>query len=414
MSFLENIKDEIAEFKYARFFSVFASIFALIYHFSFLFVFRALGVLQMFYFNIFSVSLFSILTILIIKKDNLVQIFPIFYSEVVVHQILADYYLGGTTCFHFFILLIGILPILTFKQHYFRSIVYGLISVLIFAGLEVVSTEVIPIYEISHTTERIIKSVNLGLTVFVDMGALFFYSFILWQKEYSLKAKVQRQEVMAMMQNRKIMVMQNNIISSLASLVENRDTDTGEHIQRTSGYVELIAKQALKEGVYSDEITKDFISLAKRAAPLHDVGKIMVSDTILKKPGKLTPEEFEMIKLHAKEGGRIINEVVGISEDKEFVKIAGDIATYHHERWDGKGYPSGKKGQEIPVSARIMAVADVFDALVSNRCYKKAMSSEEAFKIIKEDAGSHFDPVLVDLFLSVQDEVLDIMKKYSR
>lgn len=198
---------------------------------------------------------------------------------------------------------------------------------------------------------------------------------------------------------KKLSVMQNHIISSLANLIENRDLETGEHVTRTSAFVKKLAEFAIEDGVYTDELNDSFVERMQTLAPLHDVGKIIVSDQILRKPGKLIKEEFEEMKKHAAAGGRIIEDVLQGVTDSSYTSFAADIATYHHERWDGTGYPEGLKGDKIPLSARIMAIADVFDALVSERCYKKAMTEEEAIKIIEEEAGSHFDPNLVAVFL---------------
>jgi len=194
-------------------------------------------------------------------------------------------------------------------------------------------------------------------------------------------------------------VMQEHIISGLASLIENRDLETGEHVARTSRYVKLLSECARADGVYADKIDDHFIFLMRRVAPLHDIGKIVVPDHILKKPGKLTDEEFAQMKRHASEGGNVVYEVLGGITDEEYLAFAADVAASHHERWDGRGYPKGLSGENIPLSARIMAVADVFDALVSERCYKKAMLPEEAFAIIVKDAGTHFDPNLAHVFL---------------
>ena len=198
--------------------------------------------------------------------------------------------------------------------------------------------------------------------------------------------------------------MQLQITNRLANLIESRDTETGEHVARTSGYVKTLAEDCLAEGVYSDYINQNFIDSLYTLAPLHDVGKILVSDKILRKPGKLTPEEYEEIKKHATFGGELVRQVLsGISNEYQ-IEFAADIATFHHEKWDGSGYPKGLKGKEIPLSARIMAIADVFDALVSKRCYKDEVSCEEAFKIIEKDAGTHFDPNLVNVFLKHKDK----------
>ena len=202
--------------------------------------------------------------------------------------------------------------------------------------------------------------------------------------------------------------MQEHIISGLANLIENRDMETGGHITRTSAYVKLLAENARNDGIYTDKIDDHFIALLHTLAPMHDIGKIIVSDTILKKPGKLTKEEFDEMKKHAGQGGEVVREVLNGITDEEYLSFASDIATYHHERWDGTGYPNGLKEDEIPLSARIMAIADVFDALISVRCYKDAIPVEEAFKIIKEESGTHFDPKLVEVFLNHKDDFLRI------
>ncbi|MBO4540098.1 MAG: HD domain-containing protein [Clostridia bacterium] len=210
---------------------------------------------------------------------------------------------------------------------------------------------------------------------------------------------------------KKVSNMQSHIISGLANLIENRDTETGEHITRTSAYVKILARDARKDSVYTDAITDHFITLLHDLAPLHDIGKIVVSDQILKKPGKLTPEEFEEMKKHAAVGGKVVREVLNGITDEECKSFAADIATYHHERWDGNGYPNNLKGEEIPLSARIMAIADVFDALVSKRCYKDAMPVEEAFGIIEKESGSHFDPNLTEVFLRHKEDFVAVFQK---
>lgn len=206
-----------------------------------------------------------------------------------------------------------------------------------------------------------------------------------------------------------LMGMQDNIILGMANLIENRDGDTGEHIKRTSQYVEMLAKKAREAGLYVDILTDEYIMLLVKAAPMHDVGKISVPDRILQKPGRLTEEEFEQMQRHAPEGGRIVREVFRDVEDEAYIEIASQVAEYHHEKWDGNGYTSGLAGEDIPLSARIMALADVFDALVSKRCYKDAMSYDKAFQIIEESAGTHFDPQLAEVFLDMREEILETL-----
>lgn len=195
----------------------------------------------------------------------------------------------------------------------------------------------------------------------------------------------------------------------MADLIENRDQDTGEHVKRTSRYVELLTRAAQREGYCSEVLTDDYVELLIKAAPLHDIGKIAVSDTILQKPGRLTKEEFEAMKEHTTAGGRIVGEVLKGIEEKGYIDIASQVAAFHHEKWDGSGYPHGLQGEMIPLGARIMAVADVFDALVSKRCYKEPMTISEAFDVIRESAGSHFDPTLAGIFCQIRREVGEVL-----
>lgn len=211
-------------------------------------------------------------------------------------------------------------------------------------------------------------------------------------------------------QNKKIIYIQEQTIYGMANLIESRDSDTGEHVKRTSLYVELLGKAAKEAGYHKEIITDGYIEFLKKAAPMHDIGKIAVSDSILKKPGKLTEEEFKKIQNHTIAGEKMIREVLSGIESEDYVKIAADVAVGHHERWDGNGYPYKLKGEEISLEARIMAIADVFDALVSPRCYKDPFSTDEAFEIISLSRGTHFDPVLTDLFISKKDEVVKIFE----
>lgn len=212
---------------------------------------------------------------------------------------------------------------------------------------------------------------------------------------------------------KRVTQIQMHITSGLANLIESRDTETGGHVVRTRKYVEILAQDSKAEGVYADILTEEYIALLVELAPMHDVGKILVSDKILCKQGKLTIEEYEEMKKHAKYGGHVVSDVLqGVTEEK-YISFASDIATYHHERWDGKGYPYGLKEEEIPLCARMMALADVFDALVSKRCYKDPIPTDEAFKIIKNESGTHFDPKLVDVFLKHKEKYMSINDTFS-
>ncbi|MCR5650084.1 MAG: HD domain-containing protein [Lachnospiraceae bacterium] len=207
--------------------------------------------------------------------------------------------------------------------------------------------------------------------------------------------------------------MQDGLIITMANMVENRDSDTGAHIQKTAAYVKVIVEGLKKKGYYPEKISTKFISDVVRSAPLHDVGKINISDRILNKPGKLTDEEYEIMKTHTTAGKKILEDAISTTSGGNYLKEARNMAAYHHERWDGKGYPEGLYGEVIPLSARIMAVADVFDALTSPRVYKPAFPLEKALEILEEGAGSQFDPKCVEVFIDDLPEVKVILKKYN-
>lgn len=202
----------------------------------------------------------------------------------------------------------------------------------------------------------------------------------------------------------------SEMIMGFATLVESRDDSTGGHVRRTSQYVELLTWGLRNKGYYRELLTKDYIHNLIMAAPMHDIGKISVPDDILQKPDKLDDEEFEKMKKHAPSGSKIIQDTFGHLSDEQYKDIAYQVTRYHHEKWNGKGYPEGLKGEEIPLCARIMAIADVFDAISEKRCYRDALPLDECFKIIEEGRGTSFDPILVDVFLELRPQVEEIYK----
>ena len=201
---------------------------------------------------------------------------------------------------------------------------------------------------------------------------------------------------------------QSEMIMGFATLVESRDDSTGGHVRRTSRYVELLTKGLRNRGYYREILTRDYMYNLIMAAPMHDIGKISIPDSILQKPGKLSDEEFEIMKSHATNGSKIIQDTFGHLSDEQYKTIAYQVTRYHHEKWNGKGYPEGLKGEEIPLCARIMAIADVFDAVSEKRCYRAPLPLDECFHIIEEGKGTSFEPVLVDVFLSLRPQVEEI------
>lgn len=230
--------------------------------------------------------------------------------------------------------------------------------------------------------------------------------FLKDKNEY-LEAEVKRR-------TREADIAHNLIIFALASLAEIRDYETGNHIKRTNLYVSLLALQLSKKSNYRNRLTEKYIDLIYRSASLHDIGKIGISDNILLKPGKLTEDEFEIMKTHTTLGRDAITKAERhIKQKVEMLECAKRIAYSHHEKWDGSGYPQGLSGEDIPLCGRIMAVADVYDALRSKRVYKPSFSHEKVVSIITNDSGTHFDPEIVEAFLEIKDKYEKISYQYA-
>lgn len=200
--------------------------------------------------------------------------------------------------------------------------------------------------------------------------------------------------------------MQEEIILGFANIIESRDHVTGGHVKRTSGYVNILVNNLKKRNLFPQLQDPSYARHVCLAAPLHDIGKISIPDALLSKTGKFTPEEYDLMKQHSKMGSAILDSTLSALEDKEYYELARQMAEYHHERWDGCGYPNGLKGNEIPVCARIMTVADVFDALTSKRPYKEEFPMDQAFQIMLEGRGSQFDPEIIDVLLAEKEEII--------
>ncbi len=215
-------------------------------------------------------------------------------------------------------------------------------------------------------------------------------------------------------QTREVQNVQDVTILAMASLAETRDNETGMHLRRTQNYMRLLAEHLHQHSPYASQLNEGVIELLYKSTPLHDIGKVGIPDHILLKPGKLTAEEFRIMQKHSELGAHIIAEAEALLDaPSSFLRYAREIAHYHHENWDGSGYPKGLKGEAIPLSARLMAVADVYDALISKRCYKEAFSHEDATGFIESQVGRKFDPVIVEAFRQVADRFATIAATFK-
>jgi putative two-component system response regulator len=304
------------------------------------------------------------------------------------------------------------------------------------SGIEVIkllksnpATEHVPVIFLTakSTAESEIEGLSLGARDYI--GKPFSPPLLLKRIEIHLLIESQKRELLSqrdklvnfndhlkeMVESKttEVVDLQNSILKTMADLVEYRDNSTGAHIDRAQRYFGILLNAMKDHGVYIEEISSWDFGLVLQSSQLHDVGKICVKDSILLKPGKLTPDEFEEIKKHTTFGEKIIVKMGENAKKQTFFEYARILALTHHEKWDGSGYPNGLKAENIPLLGRIMAVVDVYDALISDRPYKKAFSKEEAVGIITSGKGSHFDPTLVDLFNSVTDDFDKIALEFS-
>ena len=320
-------------------------------------------------------------------------------AEFVIHSVLAVCFTGFSLGFQYilFTLAIPMVVLADDRNNQRYNFLRAAVAVGIFIVLQLCLQYkiIVPKYQFSDTLSIIISSLMI-MMVFLLLNSQIISSF----RNFEGHMKEYRQKELDAA--RKANEINMHVISNIAGIIEQRDESTGKHTERTTNYVEAICRELVREGKYTDELTEENIEIISQVAALHDIGKICVSDAILNKPGKLTQEEFETMKKHTTDGGKIIQNIFADVDDKRYEKAAYDVVTCHHEKWNGTGYPEGKKGDEIPLSARIMAVCDVYDALVSERVYKPAFSEETALKIIEEDTGSHFDPDVADAFMKVQ------------
>ena len=260
----------------------------------------------------------------------------------------------------------------------------------------------------------LLKRISNQLLITQQRNELLANQAELLANQAALKDYADNLEIKVKEKTSEVIDLQNAIIATVADLVEFRDEMTGGHIARTQRYLQVIIDEMIRENIYADEVSKWNMDFFHPAAQLHDVGKIGISDTILNKPGKLDAEEIEIMKTHVTIGVDAIERIMSETKENVFLNHALLITGTHHEKWDGTGYPVGLRGLNIPIEGRLMAVADVYDALISERPYKNAFTHEEACKIIEDNAGSHFDPILVELFINVKDKFNQIAQETIR
>jgi putative two-component system response regulator len=262
-----------------------------------------------------------------------------------------------------------------------------------------------------NESENELEGLSLGAIDYITKP--FNPALLLKRIEVHLLVEGQRKELQYFNENLQKMVeektqgifdMQNALLKTMAELVEYRDDITGGHIERTQRGIKILLKEIEKSGIYREETKGWDVNLLLQSSQLHDVGKISISDSILKKPAKLSDDEFNEMKKHASFGEQIIEKIETLAKESDFLNYAKIFAASHHEKWDGSGYPRGLKGNDIPLLGRIMAIADVYDALTSVRPYKKAFNHEEAVRIITEAGGTQFDPELVEVFIRVEEQ----------
>jgi putative two-component system response regulator len=256
----------------------------------------------------------------------------------------------------------------------------------------------------NHDIETEVKGLRSGAMDFITRP--FEKSILFHRIELHLKYAAYQHQL-----ENTVKELENSIVTSFSEMVECRDPNTGGHVLRTSSYVSLLARELYRRKLFEDELSAEMLEILERAAPLHDIGKIGISDVILLKPGRLDDEEFRIMKTHASIGADMLRSIYARTPTQSYLKYAILIAEGHHEKYDGTGYPKGLRGDDIPLCARIMALADVYDALVENRIYRKAMSPAEAYAIILQGKGTHFDPRIVDAFEAVNEDIVVASEK---
>lgn len=379
----------------------------LLLHTAYLVLFSLLRIFNMVIFDSICVILYATFVILLKHfKGSWMPCTLVTIFELFLHQICSIFMFGLSPGFQYLMIPLIFMTVFLRKDgkifKYLRDAIIFIASAT-FIFLVITFNDYTPSYILPYNIDTIFLVTNC-LTSFI-MATVYaskiFYSLDSRRSEldHSVTEKVNAIEKM-----------QNQIIISFADIIEARDGNTGKHVKRTSEYVEALVKELKRNGDYEDILDEQYMHDVMLSAPLHDIGKITISDTILLKPGRLTQTEFNIIKNHTINGKTIIEHSMSDIEDEDFLKVAKSVALYHHECWDGSGYPYGIEGEQIPLCARIMSIADYFDALVTKRSYKEALPTSVVFDDIKSLRGKKFDPIVTDAFLRIRDQIDEIAK----
>ena len=379
----------------------------LVLHAIYLLVFSYFRIMTMQAFEIISVILYAVFVIMLkYFKGSWLSCILFMVFELFLHQICSVNLFGLQSGFQYLMIPLIFMTALIGNRgklmKYVRNAIIFIASVT-FIWLVVYFNNKVPLYDLPY-------AVNVGLLI-INVTISFIVTAVYTARIFSsVDNKRSELDISVDEKIAAIERMQNQIIISFANIIEARDGSTGKHVKRTTDYVEALVQELKRNGDYDDILTERYMHDTMISAPLHDIGKIKVPDAILQKPGRLTKEEFETIKNHTINGKEIIEKAMSDIEDEEFLKVAKCVALYHHECWDGSGYPYGIEGDAIPLCARIMTIADYFDALSAKRVYKASMPTSEVFENIKQQRGKKFDPIVTDAFLRIREQIDEIAK----
>ncbi len=379
----------------------------LLIHSAYLVIFSYLGLYTMVALDGVAVVLYTLFVIFLrMFKGSWLPCTLLTAFELYLHEIVTVYMFGLESGFQYLLIPLMFLSVFIRKKGKIFTFLRRSIIILssgTFIFLAIFMADYDPVHHTSDTIRLVFLVLNCLISLLVTAIYISRVVHSLDQKRSQLDTSVNEK-------TDEIEKMQNQIIISFANIIEARDGSTGKHVKRTSLYVEALVKELKRNNDFSDILTDTYMHDVMLSAPLHDIGKITIPDAILTKAGRLTQSEFDMIKKHTINGKEIIDEAMADIENEDFLKVAKSVAVYHHECWDGSGYPYGIQGDEIPLCARIMTIADYFDALVAKRSYKAALPTSVVFDNIVEQRGKKFDPVVTDAFLRIRDQIDEIAR----